>query len=160
MKYDDGDVDRDLGTDCVKRFEPYRVGEYINVRINVATDHYVGGEVVKVHEGEGDKETLYDIQTDNDGLHSQTEARHIRRLGPKHNPLRKVKVMNQAGGSNSRSYGAGLQVGAVVQANFEGNGEWFPGRIVRTNSDGTYAVQYEDGDFEESVHRQHIRTGR
>jgi hypothetical protein len=36
--------------------------------------------------------------------------------------------------------------GDVVETNYRGRGRWFPGKIYRINSDGTYNIKYDDGD--------------
>ena len=47
--------------------------------------------------------------------------------------------------------------GDKVKANYEGQGEFFPGIITSVNSDGTYDIRYDDGDFESSVERGVIK---
>ena len=155
VMYDDGDIDRDLKPECVRRFEPYAVDEEIDVRVDVDRDVYASGRVVKVHEGEGDdQEILYDVQTGMHGLHSKMSASNLRRLGPKQRDPSTTKVMKNNG---SNSYGPSLQAGTLISARYQGKDKWFPGRVVQTNSDGTYAIQYDDGDFEGRVHIQNIR---
>jgi hypothetical protein len=45
-----------------------------------------------------------------------------------------------------------------VQAQFgAGTGQWFRARIDQVHQDGTYAVSYHDGDFEEHVALHHIK---
>ena len=50
-----------------------------------------------------------------------------------------------------------VSVGEKVLADFNGNGEWFPATIVSENSDGSFNVEYHDGDDEESVSIHQIR---
>ena len=38
-----------------------------------------------------------------------------------------------------------------VEAQFAGGEEWFPGRIVSVNTDGTFDVHYDDDDEEQHV---------
>jgi hypothetical protein len=45
-----------------------------------------------------------------------------------------------------------LTVGTAVNARFGGNQKLYPGVIHAANDDGTFAVAYGDGDFEEHVH--------
>ena len=51
-----------------------------------------------------------------------------------------------------------LEVGNTVVANWKGkntigigNKFFFPGKIAKKNDDGTYAIDYDDGDYEEGV---------
>ena len=49
-----------------------------------------------------------------------------------------------------------FQVGQRVQADFRRQGEYFEGVIARVKQDGTYVVQYIDGDVEDRVLPQYI----
>ena len=40
---------------------------------------------------------------------------------------------------------------------YVGNQEWYPGKIEKVNEDGTYAVDYNDGDKEAAVKAELIR---
>ena len=57
-------------------------------------------------------------------------------------------------GAHSQS----LQVGQKVEANFAGEGKWYPGKIAAANSDGSYKVVYDDGDKEDSVAPTNVRA--
>ena len=48
-------------------------------------------------------------------------------------------------------------MGARVEGDYGGEGEWYPGTISRVNDDGTYDVAYDDGDHEEAVPRDRVR---
>jgi hypothetical protein len=50
-----------------------------------------------------------------------------------------------------------LYVGARVEANYQGYGKWYSGFIDRDNGDGTYLVQYDDGDVETHVDANNIQ---
>ena len=51
-----------------------------------------------------------------------------------------------------------LQMHDSIEALFEGGDEWFPGIIAGVNADGTYDIQYDDGDAESSVSVDLIRS--
>ena len=61
------------------------------------------------------------------------------------------------------AYEARFCVGARVEARFQAslNVSWktffFPGRIDACHADGTFAVKYDDGDYEPTVKRRFIR---
>ncbi|GMF15318.1 unnamed protein product [Phytophthora lilii] len=44
-----------------------------------------------------------------------------------------------------------LEVGDSVRARCNGGSRWFPGKILRVNRDGTYDVEYSDGDVERKM---------
>lgn len=53
-----------------------------------------------------------------------------------------------------------LDVGQRVTANFGEYGTWYAGTIATVNGDGTYEIDYDDGDFEADVKRRSIKTNR
>eukprot|EP01043_Picozoa_sp_COSAG02_P055996 COSAG02_NODE_6575_length_3485_cov_19.926757_3_plen_211_part_00 len=48
-------------------------------------------------------------------------------------------------------------VNSRVEANFGNQGRYYGGVVAAANDDGTFQVQYDDGDFEASVLRSNIR---
>ncbi|CAN0450107.1 unnamed protein product, partial [Ectocarpus sp. 12 AP-2014] len=48
--------------------------------------------------------------------------------------------------------------GDKVEANFRGRGRFFPGRISRVNLDGTFNIDYDDGEKERGVTDDLIRA--
>ncbi|KAK7247647.1 hypothetical protein SO694_00125033 [Aureococcus anophagefferens] len=59
-----------------------------------------------------------------------------------------------AGGS-----GGAFPKGAKVEARYRGKSKWYPGKIARDNGDGTYDIDYDDGESEENVAEELIRGG-
>lgn len=55
-----------------------------------------------------------------------------------------------------RSSGKRFQVNDRVMANFRG-GRTYPGKISYVHRDGTYSIEYDDGDFEQNVQISRIR---
>jgi len=50
-----------------------------------------------------------------------------------------------------------FKVGTAVSANFYSEGNWFEGKIAVSHGDGTYDIDYDDGDFEANVSAANIR---
>ena len=50
-----------------------------------------------------------------------------------------------------------LSVGQRVRAKFLGRTRWYSGEVRCVNADGTYAIDYEDGDSEEAVNPKHVK---
>jgi hypothetical protein len=50
-----------------------------------------------------------------------------------------------------------LIVGDKVECNYRGRGRWYPGIISDIHTDGTYKIDYNDGDTERYIHRTMIR---
>lgn len=51
-----------------------------------------------------------------------------------------------------------FEVGALVEARFGSGDEYFPGTVVAAHADGSYAVDYDDGDQELNVSVDLIRS--
>lgn len=51
-----------------------------------------------------------------------------------------------------------LEVGEKVQGKYDGGIKWYAGVIAAVNNDGTYDIQYNDGDFESGVISSFIRA--
>lgn len=53
---------------------------------------------------------------------------------------------------------AGLRIGMRVMSRYGGGTEWYPGSIARDNGDGTFEINYDDGDSEEAVPSHRLRV--
>jgi Ca2+-binding EF-hand superfamily protein len=52
-----------------------------------------------------------------------------------------------------------MEEGSKVEGNYKGRGKWYPGKIRRENRDGTFDVDYDDGEKETRVEASLIRQG-
>ena len=73
------------------------------------------------------------------------------------------KKMGDKGSSSSSpplpAAGGGLyKEGEEIEANYRRRGKYFPGRVVKDHGDGTYDIDYSDGDKENHVESKHIRS--
>ena len=50
-----------------------------------------------------------------------------------------------------------MSEGVKVEVNYKGKGRWYPGRILRVRENGTYDVEFEDGDREMNIEEYNIR---
>lgn len=50
-----------------------------------------------------------------------------------------------------------LSRGDRVEARFHKGAKFYPGKIAKVNIDGTVDIEYDDGDFEENMSKQHVR---
>ena len=60
--------------------------------------------------------------------------------------------------SPSRGGGSRLEEGMKVEARYRGRSRYYPGRIRRENRDGTFDVDYDDGEKEMGVIEDYIRA--
>ena len=49
-----------------------------------------------------------------------------------------------------------FMIGDRVQAKYKGRNKWYKGKIAKVNHDGTYDVEYDDGDFERNVAAKNV----
>jgi len=49
-----------------------------------------------------------------------------------------------------------FEVGARVEVDFKSQGHWFPGVVTKDRGDGTYNVEFDDGDKEAGVEEERI----
>src|SRR3546814_12970843 len=63
---------------------------------------------------------------------------------------------------NSSGVGVGsdglLREGTKVEARYRGRGRYYPGVIARTRADGTYDIDYDDGEKETGVRGELVRV--
>ena len=75
-------------------------------------------------------------------------------LGPAVKQLPAFRSLAPEGRKLSETY----VVGQRLQGNWRGGGTWYDGSVTAVNSDNTYDIQYDDGDFEASVPADRVRT--
>ena len=51
-----------------------------------------------------------------------------------------------------------LSIGQRVRAQFAGKAHFYNGKIIAVNADGTYGVEYDDGDWEDALERHFIQA--
>ena len=128
VMYDDGMIDPGLCRLCVRPFLPFEIDEPVAARNN--NDVFYGGRVVKLYT----TTNTYDIQTTDNGMMKNVSTADIRR------------------------FDWTMQKDTRVEAKFQGVGDvWYPGKIIFVHDDGSYDVEYDDGDTEYEVEREHIR---
>ena len=131
MDYDDGEMDSDLCHRCIRPFEPYRLNERIEVRIG---KEFEEANIIRASANNETYAVLLKSGETLEGVSSLDIRRAERRVRSK------------------------LSRGMNVFALFDGiPDEWFPGVIVGENSDGTFAIEYDDGDHSKRVRRKDIR---
>jgi hypothetical protein len=68
-----------------------------------------------------------------------------------------VRVLGRGAQRGSPARKARLEEGSKVEANYRGRGKFFPGRIRRDRGDGTFDIDYDDGESELKVKEADIR---
>lgn len=133
VEFDDGELDNNLCPRCVRPFLPYRVGEGIEVR--VSNVEFAPGKFTSVNT-ENDS---YDVLLENGELVSGASSAEIRRID-----------------SITRNE---FKRGDRVLAMFpDVSDEWFPGVVEHANKDGSFAIQYDDGDYAPRVKLEQLQS--
>merc|ERR1711907_45780 len=104
---------------------------------------YFGGRIKR-----DNRDGTYDINYD-DG---------DREMGVREVDIRAEDSEDDRDRDRGRSRGSRLEEGMKVTANYKGKGKYFGGRIKRDNRDGTYDINYDDGDREMGVLEADIRA--
>ena len=91
------------------------------------------------------RDGTYDVDYDDGEKETRVGADFIRPRG------------RDGGGGGGGGGGGSLEVGDKVEADYRGKGRYYPGKIVRDRRDGTYDVDYDDGEKETRVDEKLIR---
>ena len=107
--------------------------------INNLGKYYPG----KISRDRGDG--TYDVDYDDGEKETSVEEKLIRPLG------------RAKGGEPSPRKLSRFEEGGRVEADYRGKGKYYPGKISRDRGDGTYDVDYDDGEKETRVEEKMIR---
>ena len=99
------------------------------------------------------------IKRDNrDGTYDISYDDGDREMGVREADIRAEESDDDRDRDRGRSRGSRLEEGTKVKANYRGKGKFFGGTIKRDNRDGTYDINYDDGDREMGVREADIRA--
>ncbi|EQC26388.1 hypothetical protein SDRG_15799, partial [Saprolegnia diclina VS20] len=142
VDYDDGEkekrVDRDLIR--IKGGSPKKpssssgwvVGAKVEAKYKGKSKFYPG-TIAKVH-----TDASFDIDYDDGEKEKRVEKDLIRLVEPQDT--------------------AGFRVGSKVEARYNGKLKYYPGKIARCHANGTYDIDYDDGEVETRVDKALIRA--
>jgi len=142
IDYDDGEREMRVPEKSIRALGgKLREGDKIEARYRGKSKYYPG----RISRDRGDGS--YDIDYD-DG---EKETRVSEEL---------IRSMESGGGGrdSSPSRRSRLEEGMKVKANYRGKGKMFGGTIKRDNGDGTYDINYDDGDREQGVREADIEA--
>ncbi|KAH8065394.1 tudor domain-containing protein [Aureococcus anophagefferens] len=151
IDYDDGEKETRVEARLIKkkdgggggggRGDSFREGEKIEARYRGREKYYPGRISRDRFDG------TYDIDYDDGEKETRVEARLIR--------------SKDGGGARSPSRGSSssdkLREGDKVEARYRGREKYYPGKISRDRGDGTFDIDYDDGEKETRVEERLIR---
>jgi len=125
-----------------------KLGDRVEAKYKGGSKWYKG-EITRVN-----VDGSYNINYDDGDQERRVPAQNVRLAGGgmSNSPRRGVSR------GASESDGAGdFELGSRVEAKYKGGSKWFKGEISRVNPDGSYAINYDDGDRERSVPARNVR---
>jgi hypothetical protein len=111
---------------------------------------YKGGKWATARVRRAHRDGTYDIEFDNGERDMDVPAGGVRAFPTTPKP--------EDRGAEAAAAGGQFREGQKVEARFRGRSKWFKGKVLRANRDGTYDVEYEDGDRETDVNAELIRA--
>jgi hypothetical protein len=142
VDYDDGDTDRHLGAE--------------HIRLLVSRSSH---DAIKMMDGGSSKE-LNKVENIAQGMIQGSQADGVVDNSSTGYPSRNDWTRSQTHNKgNERASDRELCVGDKVECRFRGavNSRYYPGHIVSKHPDGTYDVDYDDGDKDRHLGAEHIR---
>ncbi len=149
IAYDDGDKDIGISLEHVNSLEPSKgrensgkstsrmaKGDRVEARYRGRGTKFYKGKISRVN-----SDDTFDIAYDDGEKEIGIAVEHVRSLDPKNSSD------IDGGGGNA----AALSEGDKVEADFRGRGRYYPGRITRARRDGTYDIDYDNGESERMV---------
>ncbi|DAZ98959.1 TPA: hypothetical protein N0F65_000491 [Lagenidium giganteum] len=115
------------------------VGDTVQARYKGGKKLY-RGEVIKVH-----SDNSYDIRYDDGDIEKRVESTMIAE------PVDSDAESEAKTGDKAAKKQKKLSVGRTVQVRLKGGKKLYSAKVVKVHSDGTYAVEFDDGDIEKRV---------
>ncbi|KAG1696420.1 hypothetical protein DVH05_018552 [Phytophthora capsici] len=147
IEYDDGDVESRVGIEMIEVPEgknpgkstkkSLKLGDRVRARYNKGSK-MISGEITAVR-----RDGTFDIRYDDGDKEKRVEAKDI-------------EVEEEREPENPK-VSSTLKVGDAIEAKYKNGVKFFPGKISRVHSDGTYDITFNDGDSERRVPLSRIK---
>ena len=149
IDYDDGEKEKNVEEENIRiqrSNSPYSyednnrtMPEGSKVEVNYrGRGKWYPGRIIRVRGG-----GVYDVEFDDGDREVCIEQHNIRLLG----------------GETRRPYNNRRIVeGMRIEGNYRGRGRWYPGKIVRIRANGTYDINYDDGERELGIDINNIKV--
>merc|ERR1711988_1919085 len=153
IDYDDGEKEMGVIEDYIRALEDARPtspsrggGSRLEEGMEVEANYKGKGRYYKGKIARDNRDGTFDITYDDgDKEYAKREA-----------DIRSLEDARPT--SPSRGGGSRLEEGMKVEARYRGRSRYFPGKIRRENRDGTFDIDYDDGEKEMGVAEDYIRA--
>ena len=157
IDYDDGEKETRVLEEYIKGMDSddddqrgrgrLREGAKVEARYRGRSKFYPG----RIARDRGDG--TFDIDYDDGEKETRVLEEYIKAQGSTQSPRQSPRRGERRGGVQD-----GFTVGEKIEAMYRGRSKWYPGRISRDRNDGTYDVDYDDGEKETRVSEEYIRS--
>jgi translation initiation factor IF-1 len=161
VEYEDGDKETNVDAELIRSLEAPKkdegspdkgkgkgasleVGDKVEARFR-GRSKWFKGTILKAH-----RDGTFDVEYEDGDKETNVDAELIRSL--------EAPKKDEGSPDKGKGKGASLEVGDKVEARFRGRSKWFKGTILKAHRDGTFDVEYEDGDKETNVDAELIRS--
>ena len=137
----------------VQSESPFKIGSHVEARIN-ESDDFTQGKILRAR-----YDGTFDVYCDNGKRLLGIAKENIRLVVSKdvvkeeYSATYVNTTKNSDNTENDR-----FAIGTEVEAQYRGKSQFYSGKIIRCRYDGSYDIQYDDGDRELGVPRELIRT--
>ncbi|OQR88598.1 hypothetical protein ACHHYP_06727, partial [Achlya hypogyna] len=146
VDYDDGEVELRVKSDWVRAIasadSDIEVGTKVEAKYRGKT--FYPGKIAKIH-----SDGTCDVDYDDGEKEKKIKRELIRVLDAK-----KTSTDTKPGTADPD---CDLDVGTKVEAKYKGR-TFYPGKIAKVHSNGTYDIDYDDGEKEKKVHKDLVRV--
>ncbi|CAN0452791.1 unnamed protein product, partial [Discosporangium mesarthrocarpum] len=153
IHYDDGERERGLAEEYIKSLESGSSGQLLQNNVGKLRE---GDKVEARYKGRGKyyKGKISRVNSDGTFDINYDDGERKRGLAEYHIKLDKLA----SAGRSLNSDGRNLREGDKVEARYKGRGKYYKGKIARVNSDGTFDIDYDDGERERGLAEYHIKS--
>lgn len=137
----------------VQSESPFKIGSQVEARSN-ANDVFTQGKILRAR-----YDGLFDVYCDNGKKLLGIAKENIRPVVSKDVVKEEYSAAHvNATKTSENTENDRLVIGTEVEAQYRGKSQFYSGKIIRCRYDGSYDIQYDDGDRELGVARELIRT--
>ncbi|CAN0506066.1 unnamed protein product, partial [Discosporangium mesarthrocarpum] len=163
INYDDGERERGLAVEHVKSLEP----EHGERSTTGASKLLEGDKVEANYRGKGrfykgqisrvNLDGTFNIDYDDGEKERGVPEDMVRSTAGGGRDTNRTRKLSESNDEKNRAGGTRLREGDKVEARYRGRGKYYRGNISRVNSDGTFDIDYEDGEKERGLAEQHVK---